>query len=827
MKTKALFQVRGMIVLGCLGMSLMAPALLAKNLAVPPTISSVAPPGARCGSTVVLTVEGRSLTGARSVVFDAPGLVGKVLRVVDVPEEQMAAKFSTAAPIPTGIRGTARIELKVAPDAEVGLHRFRLQTPLGTSNMAVLDIDALPEVKEAEPNDSLEQSQHVELPSTIVGTLGSPGDVDTYQFSGHAGEELIFQVVASALGSQLQSVLVLRDSAGEALAKAGEYSRQADAVLTSKLPADGKYTITVSDLEKKGGRNYFYRLKAGGLPYVTEFFPLGVRAGQSTEVAVKGVNLGDVRTVKVEAPPYSPDRETWQTLPLRVKTSHGESLNKLRLAIGDAPEVMEQEPNHDATQAQRITIPVTINGHISSGSAVAAAFDRRDDHARAAAGTSPVAAVSDRRPDEDYFRFAAKKGQHLTIEVAAARLGSPLDSVVEVLDAEGHEIPRAVARSVLETSLTLNDRDSKIRSFRLASITDLHPNDYLMAGEELVQIEFVPDQPDADVRLKGLGGERLALLGTSPQAHPLNGPVYKVRVYEPGKEFPPNGLPVFHLTMRNDDGGPGYGTDSHLDFIAPQDGEYLLRIKDVRGLEGNDFAYRLMVREATPDFTLTASPSNPNVPCGGRVPVQVAANRTLGYEGPIEVQVKGLPRGVAASAATIGAGQDSTVVILEAAADASLSENAFPFQIIGRAKVDGRELVRVADADQPLRVVSMMPPPDLLVAAEPPEVILDAGKETKVTLHVERKNGFEGRVPCSVMNLPPGVTVVNVGLNGVLVPEGDTSQTFTLRAENWVWATEQPIYVVGEVESNSPTRHASAPLKLRVRSKKEMASARR
>lgn len=94
-----------------------------------------------------------------------------------------------------------------------------------------------------------------------------------------------------------------------------------------------------------------------------------------------------------------------------------------------------------------------------------------------------------------------------------------------------------------------------------------------------------------------------------------------------------------------------------------------------------------------------------------------------------------------------------------------------------------------------------------------------------VTLHVERQNGFKGRVPCSIENLPPGVEVVNVGLNGVLVTEAQTSRTFTLRAEDWAKPIYQPIYVVGQVESNSPTMHPSAPLLLKVTENKQTASA--
>ena len=694
--------------------------------------------------------------------------------------------------VPQGTKQEAKIEVAAAKDAEPGIHWFRVETSLGTSNMVVLDVGSLPEVyKPKTPREGAWEAQPVELPATLVGTLEQPGDADTYQFSGKAGQEMVFQVVASELDSRLRSVLVLRDAAGQELAKAGYYSDEPDAVLTAKLPADGKYTISVSDLEKGGGMDHFYRLNAGALPYVTRAFPLGVRAGQSAEVPVWGVNLGGADAVHVWA-----DHPT--IIEHAVETPNGKSLNKVKLAVGNEPEVTETEPNNSPAEAQAVAVPVTINGHIYNDKKTGAT-------------------------DEDYFRFRAKKGQRLIIEVTAARLGSPLDSVVEVLDAQGRDIPRATIRCVNETQTTLADRDSKSMGLRLLSLAGLHDNDYLMVGDELVQIDRVPDQPDADATLKGFGGQRISLLDTSPQVHPMNQSVYKVKVEGPDAVFPPNGLPVLHLAMRNDDGGPGFGPDSRLHFTAPADGEYVLHLRDVRGIEGADFAYRLTVRDDAPDFTLTAMPGNPNVPRGGRIPVEVTANRTLGYDGPIELKVKGLPAGITAEETTIGAGQDSATVIFKAAPDAPLTGTATPFKIEGRAKVNGRDLVRVADESMPLRVASVMPPPDLVVSAEPKEIAIEPGKTVTVTLHVDRKNGFAGRVPCNVRNLPPGVVVDNVGLNGVLVTEDQTSRTFTLRAEDWAWPLDQSIYVVAEAESNSPTTHASTPLLLKVRGK-QMAS---
>ena len=309
----------------------------------------------------------------------------------------------------------------------------------------------------------------------------------------------------------LESQLILRNDAGQLMAQSGEYLNRPDAVLTYKLPQSGKYTLSVTDREKNGSPDRFYRVDAGPLPYITKVFPLGVRAGQPASVAVDGVNLGGQHEVKVD-PPKSADG--WTTLPLKLKGDGAWTLNTVKLAVGNDPEILEQEPNNSPEQAQAISLPVTINGHISGGSENGGAAD------------------------EDYFRFHASKDENLTIEVAAARLGSPLDSVIEVLDTEGNSIPRATLRCLNETYVTLFDKDSRLPAIRLLSTSGLHERDYLMIGDELDQLTFISDQPDADVDLRGADGLRWALLGTSADAHPLNSPVYRVEVLQPGAEFP-------------------------------------------------------------------------------------------------------------------------------------------------------------------------------------------------------------------------------------------------------------------------------------------------
>jgi hypothetical protein len=775
-----------------------AVSLFGDSRVIPPQITRIWPAGFERGTTATFTIEGRNLSEIKTIVFDAPGIAGKVTQVTDIAEKIMPVRIGvdTSAPVPKGKKQTATVEIAATQDVTAGIHWLRIRTPLGTTNTMAFDVGAFPEVASGSMGADDSQPENVTLPATLVGTIAVPGQADRYEFEGRAGEEVVFQVDASAFGSVLESQLILRDETEKELAQSGQYLNQADAVLTYKLPQAGKYTLAVTDREQTGGEDHFYRVNAGPLPYISHIFPLGVRAGESTNVAVEGVNLGGIHEVKVDAPKSV---NGWTTTPLQVKGDGGWSLNTVKLVVGDNPEITEQEPNNSPALAQVVTLPVTINGHISG----------RD---------------ADGAVDEDYFRFHARKGQNLTIDVAAARLGSPLDSQIEILDAQGNPIPRATIRCLYETYVTLSDKDSLRPEVRMVSSSGFHEGDYLMIGDELDRLTFIPDQPDADVGLRNADGLRWPYLGTTPAARPLNTPIYRVEVLPPGAEFPPNGLPIYHLTWRNDDGGPGYGPDSRLDFTAPEDGDYIVHLKDVRGLEGEDFAYRLSLRDPDPDYRLSADPGNPNIPQGGSAFVTVTANRVRGYEGPIDVRVEGLPSGITALPSTIPAGQDSTMVLFSADAKSSVDAAPASFKIVGHAMINGMDHARIASPEMPLMMASVIPPPDAVVTVGPEHVTLAPGQDVKVTLRVDRRDGFAGRVPCTVRNLPPGVRVVNIGLSGVLVSETQTTRTITLHADDWAKPITQPIYIVGLVESNSPTLHPSAPLTVEVVSEKESAS---
>jgi hypothetical protein len=802
-----------------------APAAFAQT--APPTLEKVSPTGAERGTRVTLQIQGTNIAGATRLVFSETGFSSSITAIKELPiEKPEMAKgvVRTDAPIDDKARQyDVTAVVTIAADVPHGVHAFRLFTPLGVSNLLRFAVSALPEVAEREPNGP-DAPQRVTLPAALVGALGTAGDEDAYEFHARAGEEMVFQVVARPLGSRLDSVLRLRDAHGRVIAENNDFDLNRDSLLTWRFADAGAYVLTIEDVEHGGGANgYAYRIYAGALPFVTAAFPLGVPRGSTAAVTASGVNLGTALSLSVRGDPAA---LVGGTIPIVVSTPSGPALNRKAVALGWYPEVLEVEPNDDLGAAQRLSIPSTVNGRIWT---------------TASAGTGRPA-----RADQDVFRFSARKGQALVFDVTAQQLGSPLDSIIEVLDADGRLVPRAVLRALAQTEIALNDPDSGRRSIRLAAWNEIAINDYLLVGDELLQVEAMPTHPDDDIKLKGFRGPRTALLDTSTRNHSVGDAVYKVEIHPAGTRLEPNGMPIAHIDYVNDDGGARFGgKDSRLHFQAPADGDYFLRLRDVRGLEGERFAYRLTVREPAPDFDVTFDPKSFNVPRGGRVSVTVTADRRDGFDGPIDVELKDLPPGLTAAAGRIPSGADTTVLIVAAEEEASFERQKAtlrsmfrgPFEvpglaalrIAGRATIDGRAVVHEADITDPISVVALAPRPDLVVTTGAQQIEVAAGQEVTLTVSIERHNGFTGRVPISVMNLPHGVRVNDIGLNGVMITEQESTRTMHLVVEPWVQAQTQPLVIVGRVEVNSPLRDESAapPVQLVIKPALTTAASRR
>ena len=393
-----------------LTIAFLAVASIAAAQTAPPTLQNTSLTGAQRGTRVMVTVEGTNIGGATRFIFSEPGFTTKITSAKEVPiEKPVMAKgvVRTDAPIDDRAKKyEVTADVTIAPTVPHGVHGFRVETPLGVSNVLRFAVTSLVEIADREPNGP-GAAQPVALPATLVGTLGMAGDIDAYQFRARAGEEMVFQVVARPLGSRLDSVVRLLDASGKVLETNNDVDLSRDSVLTWRFAEGGNYTLTIEDVEHGGAANGFaYRIHSGALPYITGAFPLGVPSGGSADVTVSGVNLrggstgSPSATVRVAG---QPSALVGRTIPIPASAPDGSAINRRGVALGLYPETVEAEPNGEPAVAQTLAIPSTVNGRVSSGETGAGAamaikicFDSPRAKGRSSLSMSPLSSSAHR-----------------------------------------------------------------------------------------------------------------------------------------------------------------------------------------------------------------------------------------------------------------------------------------------------------------------------------------------------------------------------------------------------------------------------------------------
>ena len=140
------------------------------------------------------------------------------------------------------------------------LQRFSVAGKM--TNAVALDLDDLPEVLEAEPNDSIDKAQRVSVPAVLNGRIDRPGDMDCWSFTGRKGEAVSVEMRGYRYGSPLRAVLEVVDEAGKSLAQAGHQRPAADPALSFTPPRDGVYILRVRDyFRNRGGSAFAYRVR--------------------------------------------------------------------------------------------------------------------------------------------------------------------------------------------------------------------------------------------------------------------------------------------------------------------------------------------------------------------------------------------------------------------------------------------------------------------------------------------------------------------------------------------------------------------------------------
>jgi len=469
----------------------------------------------------------------------------------------------------------------------------------------------------------------------------------------------------------------------------------------------------------------------------------------------------------------------------------------------------ESEPNESADRAELVKLPATISGSIGHPG------------------------------DADVFAFDAKAGEEWILEIAAARNKSPLDSIVAVLDSTGQPIKRLELQALRDSWLTFRGKDSSTANdFRVHNWREMELNEYLYVNGEVVKLFLYPRGPDSGFKVYPGYGSRHTYFGTTAKAHPLGQNCYIVRPVAASETLIPNGLPTFPVYFENDDEPlRRWGKDSQLRFRVPKDGRYLARVADVRGAGGPEFKYALTIRRRRPDFAVSVKGGNPTVSPGSGKEFFVEVERRDGFDGEIRIDALDLPPGFTASTPmTVEAGHFRAWGVVNAAADAKAPTGAVASRsrLVAAATIGGREVRREIGG---LGTIKLGKAPKVTVAMHPDgksgsavarpgkplEFTIAPGETISALVRVQRSD-FKGRIALGKedagRNLPHGVYVDNIGLNGLLIVEGESERQFFITAAKWVPESTRYFHLVAGVDGNQ----ASLPAILQVRRRPTLAA---
>ena len=478
------------------------------------------PAGGRQGTTFEITVGGQFLDGVKSAIVSGAGVDATVVEHVkpltpaQAGEMRDQVKELSAKPNPTeedrkkiveiraklagfmgrsitpAIAETVRVNIAVAPGAALGERQLRLMTPNGLTNPVMFSVGQLPEVSRppakgagvrtaaqagrGHARPTPEPPTEITLPVLVNGQI-TPGGVDRYRFQAVKGQHIVVAAkarellpyISDAVPGWFQATLGLTDSSGREVKYADHFLFHPDPVLYYEIPESGAYTLEVHDSIYRGREDFVYRIEVGELPFVTGIFPLGGRAGKRIAVELNGWNL--------PAGKLTEDTKGKPAGVYPITTRHGPLVsNHVQFAVDEMPEVLEKEPNNGKEKAQRVTLPVIVNGRI------------------------------DRPGDWDVFRVSGRAGEEIVAEVFARRLDSPLDSLLRLTDSAGREL--AVNDDVEDkgAALLTHQADSRL-DFKLPAngVYYLHLGDSQGKGgaDYAYRLRISRPQPDFELRV--------------------------------------------------------------------------------------------------------------------------------------------------------------------------------------------------------------------------------------------------------------------------------------------------------------------------------------
>ncbi len=306
----------------------------------------------------------------------------RVLLGVPVKSQQVVGQ-------PTATRAT--IDISLDGKVRSGVTHLRWVSGHGVSTPQVITVDRLPQRPHSE-NLKIDS-----LPVAVHGRLAGAQEA-RLEFSGRGGQQIVIDVLARRLGSTLRPVLHLRRPGGRRIGLGmPRVDLGGDTRLVTTLPEDGVYSLSCHDLQYAGGNPGDFRVSIGQFDAADLVFPSAVTAGRSTRLTLLGTGDQEhVTTVALPGGTHGLVPVGWaaRSLPIGLQP---------RVMSSRWPEIVEAE----ATPRELKSVPSAGHGRLQTAA------------------------------EQDSWTVAVKPGEKLRWEVFADRIGSPLDSVLEIKKTDG------------------------------------------------------------------------------------------------------------------------------------------------------------------------------------------------------------------------------------------------------------------------------------------------------------------------------------------------------------------------------------------------------
>jgi len=270
--------------------------------------------------------------------------------------------------------------------------------------------------------------------------------------------------------------------------------------------------------------------------------------------------------------------------------------------------------------------------------------------------------------------------------------------------------------------------------------------------------------------------------------------------------------------------------DSRVDFQAPEDGDYYIRIADMLGRGGKDFVYRIETEPYTPAIDVTMPEMTRrqlqyqkqfDVPRGGYFAMIVNTTRR-NFAGDLEFDFPELPPGVTWEAATIPRSVSQAPILLKAAPDAPIGGGMYPMlvkntdperPVVGQFK-QALDLVRGPQNDVEYYVrhhdelaVAVIEELPFSITVDQPKVPIVRNGTMKLKVRAEREEGYDRPITLRFLYRPPGITSPAT----ITIPGDQTEAEYELNANANAELNTWNVVVTAESDGGNGLMRTAAP----------------